>query len=126
MSDPKNGSWMEYRQLVLQVLEDLEDRVTSLEGERTGDGVTAEGVRKDLSALKRVVFGGPGEESVEVRIDRLEEFRRNHPSVVEIEDGKKMKVDKKMLFLLIGAVGGLISVFAKVIDLISNILAKGN
>lgn len=127
--DPRNNSWAAYRLLVLQCLEDLEERVTILEKERGSGATVTEGFRKDLSALKRVIFGSNHDDSMEVRLDRLEEFRRRHPSLHkegdgEEENGKKPRLDKKMLFLLAGAVSGLVALAAKMADVILELLKK--
>lgn len=126
--DPRNSSWAAYRLLVLQCLEDLEARVATVEKERGTSATVTEGFRKDLSALKKVVFGSGGEESMEVRIDRLEEFRKNHPSLLKdeesVDQGKKPRLDKKMVFLLVGAISGLVTLAAKLVDVIVELLKK--
>ena len=125
--DPRGGSWAEYRRLVLAALEALEGRVKTIEDGRSGDGALAESVRKDLSALKKVVFGnGDPDSTLEVRLARLEDFVENHPSLRKEPEapGEKPKVDKKMLVVLVGAISGLIALASKLVDVIQNLLDK--
>jgi hypothetical protein len=124
--DPRRGTWAEYRRLVLAALEGFEVRLKALESGKVIDATQAESVRKDISALKHVVFGvGDPDGTLEVRLTRLEDFVDNHPSLVKKADQNgdgKPKLDKKMLLLLVGSIGGLIGVLKLALDIIQKLL----
>jgi hypothetical protein len=124
--EPRGGSWAEYRRLVIQALDDLEERQKSLETGRQTNHDEIEKLRKDVSALRHVVFGdGHPDNALQVRLARIEDFIDRQPQIhkhpPQTDSGK---IDKKMLVLLIGSISGLVALAAKLVDLIGDLFKK--
>lgn len=124
--EPRGGSWAEYRRLVIQALDDLEERQKALEAGRQTNHDEIEKLRKDVSALKHLIYGdGHPDSSLQVRLVRLEDFAEDHPQVhrhtPQTDAGK---IDKKMLVVLVGSISGLVALAAKLVDLVKDLVTK--
>lgn len=118
-----SDSWAEYRRLVLAALERNDEEIAELKKlVARMDNLEKLGV-----ALKRTVYGSAEDatKSLRNRVQELERFREEHPTLQEESaetEGKR--TNKKMLVLLVGAISGLVALAAKLVDVISDLLGK--
>lgn len=116
-------SWVEYRRLVLAALERYEEQIDALKTENGDLASRLTQVERLSGALRTAVFGDGSGQSMATQIALLQKFMNEHPSLTHetTETGEK-KVDKKMLFLLAGAISGLIGLLKIALEIIQKVV----
>lgn len=112
--------WAEYRRLVLAALERYELEIDSLKKDGAQRENRLSQLEKLVFAIRNDVFGDADAEGVHTRLVLLEKFAKEHPALThqDPEHPGEKKIDKKMVVLLVGAIGGLIGVLKMALEVI--------
>lgn len=122
--NPSSEGWAEYRRLVLAALERYEEQIETLRSTAGALDNRLTQTERLNAALRNAVFGSQDASSLQTRIALLEKFMKEHPSLTHQGEDGETRTDKKMLFLLVGAISGLIALLEKAFDVITTALGK--
>mgnify|MGYP000004322842 CR=1 FL=1 len=112
--------WAEYRRLVIAALERYALEIDSLKKDGAQRENRLSQLEKLVFAIRNDVFGDADAEGVHTRLVLLEKFVREHPGLTysDPDAPSERKIDKRMLVLLVGAIGGLIGVLKMAFEVI--------